>query len=269
MRVLLFMLTCLCGLAQDPAFVTASSSLLYPTNVPGLVQWLDASTSCYSNAGVNLCTDGTRVSQWKDKSGAGNDIGQTRGDSVKPVFKTGIINGLPAVDWGAASGAAYGLTNTFASPGLKTPRTFFVVCLASNQTFATAWLFNAAGAPTWNFASGPLQSEYTEATTTISTGVQSDKFHVFCGTANTNSGTTFRGGTTLYRDAKKAAFGSGFENVKIILTINWGNTDLADASRRFLGMVSEIIVYSRILNTCEREGIEQYLKQKYAFAEPF
>ena len=62
-----------------------------PTNIAGCVLWLDANQI----TGLN---NGDPVATWSDMSGNGNDATQAVGAN-QPTYRTGRINGLPAVDF--------------------------------------------------------------------------------------------------------------------------------------------------------------------------
>src|SRR5262245_19031906 len=60
-----------------------------PSVLPGLKAWYDATTI----AGLS---DGSAVAQWNDISGNANHLTQATG-SKQPLYKTGIVKGLPIV----------------------------------------------------------------------------------------------------------------------------------------------------------------------------
>lgn len=128
MRYLLFILTCVCGLAQNPIDLAAFSQVLYPTQVAGLKIWLSADFGCFSNRTGDLCTHGTGVSLWTDQSGNGNDVGHTT-FANQPKYFTNQINGLPAIAFGAGTSV---MSNQFVQGNFEQPMTFFVVAYPSN-----------------------------------------------------------------------------------------------------------------------------------------
>jgi len=58
-----------------------------PTSIAGLVLWLKADA-------ITGLTDGSDVVTWPDSSGGGRTVS---GSATRPVYKTGIVNGLPVV----------------------------------------------------------------------------------------------------------------------------------------------------------------------------
>lgn len=95
MRILFSIITCAllaCCAIQSPQAGPVGfrlSSGFKPSQIPGLVLWLDASQI----AGLN---DGDAVATWSDLSGNGFDFTQSSA-SLKPIYKTGIQNGLAVV----------------------------------------------------------------------------------------------------------------------------------------------------------------------------
>jgi hypothetical protein len=73
-----------------------------PSSISGLVLWLKADSGVYIDSGVTLATNGQSVAQWNDQSGNSNHATQPT-SGYRPVFKTNVQNGLPSVQFTAAS----------------------------------------------------------------------------------------------------------------------------------------------------------------------
>lgn len=67
-----------------------------PTSISGCVLWLDA-----NDAATFTFSSGSLVSQWDDKSGTGNHVGQST-DSLRPTLTATVLNNLPVVEFGAS-----------------------------------------------------------------------------------------------------------------------------------------------------------------------
>jgi len=57
---------------------------------------LDARVGVYSDAGVTPATNGGTVQQWNDRSGNARNLAQASA-SLRPVYSTGVTNGLPGI----------------------------------------------------------------------------------------------------------------------------------------------------------------------------
>ena len=94
-----------------------------PTDIAGLQLWLDASQI----VGLN---DGDSVATWSDLSGNANDFVQATGTS-RPTYKTGIQNGLPAVQGDGVDDRLYCSTLV-----VSHPFTLFAVVKQNNTNAA-------------------------------------------------------------------------------------------------------------------------------------
>lgn len=84
-----------------------------PTDIPGVVLWLDGADidTMYRTAGSQpfglgstpVTADNQAVLSWADKSGNGNHMNQTDNPIYGPKYRTGIQNGLSAIQGIAAS----------------------------------------------------------------------------------------------------------------------------------------------------------------------
>lgn len=88
-----------------------------PTDISNLVFWYDANDV---NSGAEP-TNGTNISSWQDKGPNGYDLSQGTG-TAQPVYRTGILNGKPAIDF---EGNDF-MDNTMTS-GISQPNTWVLV----------------------------------------------------------------------------------------------------------------------------------------------
>jgi hypothetical protein len=86
-----------------------------PTDIAGLETWLRADA-------ITGKVDGDPLSQWDDSSGNANHAAQVTGAN-QPLYKTGILNGLPVVRFDGTDDfmTVAGITNNTAT------RTLFLV----------------------------------------------------------------------------------------------------------------------------------------------
>lgn len=271
MRTLISILfSCLSLCAQGPsafgvrqvAMLQAMNPILYPTQVSGLMMWVSADFGCYSNAGINLCTDpggsgGTDCQRWSDRSGNGNDLGKTTAGTM-PRFMGNAVNGLPCLQFG--SGSFRNMTNSWPAT-INPPYTIFLVFYPSNTAQVGTMIDGrASNTRTWVYAGG--------------TSIHSDNGHdvpIF----ETEQGKWQQVTAVMKRfnsfgcfDAKRG-FGTdnnalnGFNSTGVRV----GATYIPD--QEFPGLIAEVIFYNKALNQCEQYGVETYLKRKYAFSNPF
>jgi Concanavalin A-like lectin/glucanases superfamily/Putative Ig domain len=204
--------------------------------------------------------NGTPVSYWKDQSGANNHAIQGTG-ADQPSFLSSGINGMPAVNFNNQCL----LTQ---SPEILGDYTTFVVFkddgvisnyerILDKDYIAGFWMGRDDG-----FADvmkmGVMQSSAPYGTTN---SFPDNVAHIM---------TTQRSGTThtIYAEGANAVT----QTVSSSLTSNsvygigcWYN---ANASQRFGGLISEVIVYNSPLSTADRLRVERYLGSKYSIAVP-
>lgn len=95
----------------------ATSSLGYPTTLPGVVLWLRGDEGVATSSG--------KVTQWNDLSPQGNNATQST-SSIRPSYSTGALNGLPCVQFTAASNTLLSTTNVLAIGGQSEITVFMV-----------------------------------------------------------------------------------------------------------------------------------------------
>ena len=234
-----------------------------PTNISGCALWLDAAdrTSFSFSSGSN-------ISQWQDKSGNGRN-----GTALNsPVLTSAQQSGLPVVTLVSASSQYFDFGNTLnlETSGLTI---FFVgkTSLSSYGSFIVKSSYRALGGrwylinetPNLFFGVDPsgLVTPSNAITTSTST---SGKFAIYSAATDRTSS------NYLYTDGKLMA-SVGFSNTtnfstsdKLYVGAYPDSTGLAPQSGYYYnGTIGEIIVYSGILSTAQRQQVEGYLAWKW------
>ena len=205
-----------------------------PASLPGLVLWLQ------SDALTGLA-EGAPVLTWPDRSGAGNHASQAVA-SKRPVYRAGIVNGLPAVQFDAADD---GMT-TAVDPG--TPVT--VVVVYASRAAASGHVLNGG----FSFFMGPYVGRYRNYTGQYATGPSV--------TAGRWLAQTLRQSTGLAE-----LFVDGVFTVSTTRTANPAPLKLAREGTYGAildGWVAEVIVYDRALDDAELADLHVWLQQRYA-----
>lgn len=212
--------------------------------------WLDASQQ--------VANDGANITSWSDASGNGNNAAQTIGYK-KPKYRTNGINGMPAVDFDGIDDYLYtGSNSNFNS----NQSTHFVVYERSTVNAGSNCLFNMD----FNEASNLI---FTSTSTNNSqiyvknslgqpqrlyfgTSVNNILSSVWDGSAGTLTG--FLNGSQKGPKATVSNTATGHN----LCRVGAFNTNF-----KFNGNMGEVIYYTSILNSAERNIVENYLSAKY------
>ncbi len=215
-----------------------------PTQIANLELWVAADLE------LSLA-DGNPVALWPDQSGSGNDLVQGVGAN-QPLFRTGIINGLPVV-----RGDGINDNIRIVNAAMTQPRHAFLVAVynvfgASDRLFDGSALFAGsffgllpnlmrlnAGASITTGGETPLTFDIYGV---LINGAASEIRINGAVEAAGNAGATNPGGLTLFADG---ALG------------NLANADIA-----------EFISYNAVLTAAQVAQVETYLSNKYAIAIP-
>lgn len=209
--------------------------------------WLDASS-------LNLNNDDL-VSEWTDLSGNGNHATQEN-DVDKPVFKTNILNGKPAI--------------VFDNSALRTINNFSLndwsifIVFKENSTLASYerildhsyttgfWLGrNYSTANSWGGGVMEASSPYGRFV-----NISDGQWHIL---ENIRDGTTHKiisGNQEAIGTVSSAATTSGPIGVG-----SWNNLNTSERGRDIY--ISEILLFDNILSDSEKLLVENYLSQKY------
>ena len=221
--------------------ITGSSQTYTPTGVQpntiaNLVRWFKADAI----TGLN---DGDAVSTWTDSAGLGNATGTT---TTRPLYKTNILNGLPAVRFDGTDDILK-IATAFA------PQTVFVV-------------FNYTDGATFPAYDGL----FTDQGYTVSTGLIGHS-----GTNDFYAGSAHFDELRLNGDVTTGDLGTlsthkiitGRKNYGEPYSVTWQfGQDRTMAGRFWGGDILEFIAYSRKLKSSEVREVEKYLSDKYGIA---
>ena len=227
-----------------------------PIPTTGLGVWFKA------DSGISL--NGSTVSAWADQSGNSNNATQPV-VSAQPTVASGVINGLPAVNFAGSANMQFNLPVN----GLTGMTIFLVNANAASYTGGGGDVSNA-----------PLFWDETAdwGTVYLSPFEQSVKWGFGTGQVNNmpsytrpaSIGTAFtltdvvKNGTTenLYVAGTLVATQTGVLGT-IANTQSTGNLGVGYLSTPWNGQIAEVIVYTVALTDAQRQQVEQYLTTRY------
>lgn len=240
--------------AMNPRLLRPIQTGFTPRKIADLALWLDASDS-------STITTSTGVSEWRDKSGKGNNFAQTTGNN-QPTVTTAGQNGLNTLTF---NGSSQKLLSTSASLSLSSTHSVFAVVNPRIRKISAILvgsinteLFYGDGSS----FSGSKFGAYGTARAvygggTITTGV----YQVF---------TAICAGATMPTDLSMYTNGTGGT-----ASVQTAGTAPGVAMSAFLGIgafeslqywdgsIAEIVVYTRTLGTTERQAVERWLGKKW------
>jgi hypothetical protein len=239
------------GAAGAPAFS--------PTDISGITLWLKADA-------ITGKVDGDLLSQWDDSSGAGNHV--TASGALRPTYKTGIENGLPAVLF---SGAQYLIGPSRDTLIDNDKYAIFVVAKVTDYSLAANQYFVAEANNRlllWTDTTGNLKGQMTNAGGTFDFTMgaptdgaltQFDVRHYPAGFADTRRHQYKRLGDTAVGNSALGNFTST------------GGTDLmyfggrVGISRYLTGYIMEVICYAAGLSDADRTNVRNFLAAKWGY----
>lgn len=261
MRLMLLLLSCSIGLAQNPADLMAFHQILWPTQVAGLKLWFHPNSGIYKDAGITPAADGDSIQQWNDASGGGYNATENTA-SRRPVYRAGAINGFAAVDTGVT--AHSDLTNRSIG-SVSGHLTLIVLFYTTNGTGNVVVTdnpligFTASAGELFLNQGGPSVGHWDVQTSPgawyLATGIT----RIVGETANIHWP-----GSELFVDGRLHVRGTSANYVPLtyVRLGDFVGTSLA-------GMIAEVMLYTRVLSENERIGLENGLKFKYALQPPF
>jgi prepilin-type N-terminal cleavage/methylation domain-containing protein len=239
--------------------LTTSSPVV---STSGLVLWLESVDE--NNFLAAQTSDGANLTQWKDRNPQMTTKNNTsRGTSDSNItYKAKGINGLPSIYFNGTSGASSFLSGS----AIITPNnhvTFFIVS-KSDDNIAAVWRSafqnGTQGSNGFSYqknsAVGAGKRSFTLSTVIDNLGsIISVIPEVASATYNGTNATLFINGTqdtlTPGTGTMKAPTGG----------LSIGN--ISTGTTAWSGLISELIVFNRVLTTTERRAIEQYLGTKW------
>ena len=240
-----------------------SSSFFDLKKISGLALWLKA------DAGVTLA--GSNVTAWADQSENGENATTENGGADSPIFVSSAQNSKPAIQFNNSdlNGTSF---MRIASPAfnLKNSTAFFVAKQINQLVFARLFAFlsldgddyatNDGMAVLYNNFADPRQfqiesnfgSAFENASNYEAFGVAS--YTITSGGLitpffNSIAGTTYTNEDMSATNSSDALIAQGSQLL--------GGSSLD-------GQIAEIVIYSRVLTTPERQEVEAYLNSKYA-----
>ena len=223
---------------------TAYYGSFTPTSIAGCAMWLDAADSSSFTF-----SSGTTISQWNDKSGSANNFTVTTGTTT--LITDGGVNVVNFPSGGSTMTSSSSIT-------LTTNHSVFIVTKLISNTFGFGYLLSCpALKPSDNAqgVSGDYSIRYNTSLITPSTGNGGDIFY-------NNTGGYYANGTL-----------SGVPTATSYHMLNGrfsqgGTTQIALSfggvyGRYFVGTVAEVILFSQVLTTAQRQQIEGYLAWKW------
>jgi hypothetical protein len=246
-------------------FVLGANAQLPVTS--GNVLWLKADAAVYNDAGVTAATNGQTVQQWNDQSGNGNNVTQTTAGN-RPVFQTAAMGTQPALFFDGAVGTKY-LNNTISN--LVTAggaRTTFIVSKINASSTIGGTIFTFRRTTALNSLSLGLNAGtnfiYTDGVAgannaSTATNIFNIAKNPFIVTYSSTSGTKVDYRFNTVNQIVSQAGAVSTESGTAGFTVG-GREDLASW---WQGLISEIIVYDRVLTLAEKQQVEAYLQTKY------
>lgn len=212
---------------------------IQPGALPGLKLWLDAAAS----DSIVMSADG-RVEQWLDQSSTDNHASQFL-PSLQPILidETGSDHPVFRFD---------GIDDYFTFPRVSDIRTVFWV-LKENTEVVANWRPLLGDTKHLDFTRGGTGTIYSEA----------------YAEDNVKNGTTWVNGTLV-----NAMTASVPTDLGLVTTITADDARASTISsdrlangRVWFGDIAEIVIFNRVLSEGERQGIEEYLRDKWRLPE--
>lgn len=228
-----------------------------PVTIPDLLLWLKADA-------IEGLSDGDPVSTWVDSGTGGNDAIQATG-GLKPLYKTGILNSLPAVRF---DGVDDRMGGTFATSVAGRYSMMFVVKYITLDAGRLNTIFNNLarfGLSVYTFSGLDYEAQGGNGTTYLTT-----QYHQ-------NLGTPAVGNFLLVEYHRTADSGTGevfvnklsagVKGAGTFAALN-GYTLCSYQAGSFGGWLNcdlcEVMVWDRCITSGERSVMRNYLSGKYA-----
>lgn len=218
-----------------------------PQSVSGLALWLDA-----SDASTITFGSGVQISNWKDKSGLGNNVAQSIG-GFQPTLQTAGQNGKNTINFSTQS---MNLNSTITA--VTTGATVFMVASRASGGTITA----LAAASGFGYALRFLSVDHLYTSVKAGTYLDSGVTGLAAGSYNTLAGTIGAAGVgtgAIYINGTLSPSSSNLATVSdpIFYVIGQETSDIAN------GSIAELIYYSKVLSNYERGRVTAYLKYKW------
>ena len=229
-----------------------------PTDISGMTLWLDMNQEAFSN-------DDT-IATATDWASTSNDFTQATG-ADKPIFKTGIINGLPAMLF---DGSSDFLSNTTYDPfaGVDQSYSIFVVYQPVTITQTQSFVNKTLGSAPWTGQYFEIQS--SKLSCTIDGGATGT--NVSPSTTLVN-GTAYilsfvrDGGVTGKARVDGSAMASGADTESNNVSV--ANDFFIGKGEGFCaGYIAQVLIYDSALSDEDRGSLLTYLGDMYSITVP-
>lgn len=225
--------------------------------VTGAVLWLDASQ-------ITGLSDGAAITTWPDMSGNGYNATQTGASTLKPTYKTSILNGKPVARFDGGDWLA--LTDTLTITSLSV----FVVwkSAGTNGRMVDMRGTGANGAAIgWHIKqSNPINNEII----TFDNGAgafrqlqnvtpSTTDFHIYAGTYSAGIPGLWLDGVPTGTLVSVGTMGS----ISTTKLLHIGTNVNGQSTQFYTGDIAEIILYDSALGTTDRQATQTYLGTKY------
>jgi|GEM_PF-2380097 len=217
--------------------------------------WFDAAQLTLNN--------GDLVATWTDMSGNGNNAVPTK-YIWRPTYNTGQINGRPSVVFDGVNDQA--MTGSIAALETNTITHFTV--FDGSPANHIGWVFGGNYTTNSQFVT-VYRSNATiynwirpSAAAVATTHTNNSAYQIINGIWDGGAGTvsSYKDGGDFQTNSSVSAAPTGSNYYRI------GANPSGPGNYYFNGGIAEIITYSKVLNTAERQIIENYLSAKYGIA---
>jgi prepilin-type N-terminal cleavage/methylation domain-containing protein len=261
--------------ARSADGIVEVTAMLFPTDVSGLVVWLDASdlsTIFENTAGTDLAEPNDGVARWNDKSGAGNNVSQTTG-ARQPNTGVDTLAGHNVISY-TRSTADCLYTTAFDgfSTGNQNHTVFFVgKDLPVNPSNANGWAWGRATTP-------PSATNRSSAWIPFGPAASNQVWYFFSNDLTDSDEVADETGVLAFR--YNSSYGRQiWRNGVLVAERTSGNTLSFDEPQHFSigcfnrrntssaysfsGDIAEFVAYNRALTDDEMKKIEEYLSEKW------
>lgn len=242
--------------------VDASGGGFVPTDITGCIGWYDA-----SHAASFTYHSGTLVSQWNDRSGAGNHL--TSAASSTAPSRTGTQNGLTVVTFTPASFNVLDVSSALDSHVASCTNDFSFAAVYDTGTTSAAFLFgsmanfNNRGVGVFRQAAATIEFRARNAGAERARRVAtpSDGWRTMTATVDVSASTgriPYLRCNGVNGDAEIASSGANAAGSFVI------GAREKFSSAYFDGQLAELIFYDNIISGSDMTDLETYLQDKWA-----
>lgn len=232
---------------------TANAAAIAPNSLSGLKAWYKADAL----AGL---ADGAKITNWIDSSGNGYDMLQSEVEN-QPVYYANYINGLPAIYFDGNQYLSAGDVEMHSISGGMT--VLGVGRSSGTGAYISKFDYNTASRQ-WRLETTAFEYQQTGSAWNMANvaPIPSAKYYNYW---QVSGGACSAGNCSGYLNGHLVgnAATPGFMGNETTAEVMIGASS-AGTGDRFLGYMSEIMVFSRELSESEMSGVNQYLLEKYA-----